>query len=44
VVGLGVAAPLFAFGHPLITGPTAMVALLIAGISLEHRWSLGIRA
>jgi len=35
VGGLAVAAPLFAFGHPTVAGPLAMVALVLAAIRLQ---------
>lgn len=44
VIGLSVAAPLFGFGHPLITGPIAMGAFLVAAVLIEFRGShTGIR-
>lgn len=35
--GLAIAAPFFGFGHPLITGPLAMLALLAIAVVLERR-------
>ncbi|MCZ2860869.1 hypothetical protein [Blastococcus sp. VKM Ac-2987] len=38
VGGLAVAAPLFAFGHPTLGGPVAMVGLIVAAAALlRHR-------
>jgi len=36
---LALAAPFFGFGHPLITGPIAMAALVLAAVGLERRWA-----
>ena len=37
VLGLALAAPLFGFGHSLISGPIAMAGLLVAVIGVELR-------